>query len=85
MRVNFDEIRTLFKSKFLENSANFCLKFHTFDIRKSAKFRRGHRNIEEAKFGRSEISTKIRTKLNAIPANFRKIDDAKFRTNEKEQ
>lgn len=33
MRANFDEIRALFSSKFLENSPNFPLKFRTFDIR----------------------------------------------------
>ena len=32
----------------------------------------------------SEISTKIRNKLNAISVNFCKIDDAQFRTNEKQ-
>ena len=32
MRANFNEICALFSLKFLENSANFCLKFCTFDI-----------------------------------------------------
>jgi len=32
MRVNFDEFHALFSLKFLENLANFHLKFPTFDI-----------------------------------------------------
>ena len=43
------------------------------------------RNFVEANFRRIEISTKICAKLNEISAKFRKIDDAKFRTNEKQQ
>ena len=84
MGANFGEIRALFSSKFLENLVNFRLKFRTFDIRNfaevgenskdCAKFRLGHRKIEEVNFRGSEISTKIRSKLTAISANFRKSE-----------
>ena len=80
MRANFDEIRALFSSKFVENSSKIRWKFRTFDMRNFMEV--GEISLRASKNRRSEISTKIRAKGNEMSAKFRKIEEANFRTSE---
>ena len=73
MTANFDKIRPLFSSKFVENSSKIRWRFHS-GLRKirEAKYQRNFAKIEAANFRTSEISVKICAHWNETAVKFRK-------------
>lgn len=78
IRQIFCEISHISHSKFHASRQQFIRLCEI--LLRTSKNRRS-----EFSFRASKISMKIHAKLNAISANFRKIDNTKFRTNEKQQ